>query len=332
MALLFFDTFQYGASVTDSGWDAGGAAPTYGPSGGPFSDRYVNTPNTMQKTLGVNATTLIFGYWFREPAGVILRNWDFKDGATVQCSITQDASGFLVLKNGTGGTTLLTLGPFSLNVWRFIELKIVFGNAGSIEARVDGTVVGSASPVDNTASANNYCNAIAAGNTGDNRHQFAHLYMLDTTGSAPTNNYLGPVKGYILSPTGADTGNYNQWAASVSTRTSCVDEMPTPNDDTDYISDNTAGHKSSFSMADTAAGLGTIFGAAAYYRARRDDAGPHTGRFFFRIAGTDYAAATETFAASYVSYAYLYPTSPATTAAWTTSEIDGLETGVELVT
>lgn len=151
------------------------------------------------------------------------------------------------------------------------------------------------------------------------------------TGSSQ-NDFLGPQRASVLTPTGSDTGTFNQWTASTGTRTGCVDESPTPNDDTDYISDNTAGHQQSFTMTDLPVTPNAINGLSLHGRWRRDDAGPHTARLFLRNSGgTIQNEATESIAATYETKVYQRGLSPFSSGAWTKAEIDGLQAGVELV-
>jgi hypothetical protein len=329
MSLLHFDTCQYSTLAPDVGWDTGSAVGTYTATGGPFNDRYYSNTN-LTKTLGVNAVTLTYGGWFRTTAGGAVNIARFLDGASVQCSLLQEVTtNKLKVLNGTAGTQLgISAAGLTPNVWVFVEWEVTFGNTGSTKVWVDGTLVINVSSVDTTTTANNYGNVITLP-AGLNGAHFGSLYVIDTAGSL-NNARLGPVKGYLLSPT-AD-GTYTAWTPNTGTRWQAVDETPAPNDDTDYISNNTAGNKNSVALANTPAGLGTIHGVAHYTRMRRDDAGPHTGRAGLRVNGTDYPAATETLAASYVGYSYMRETSPDTSAAWTSSELDGTEHYVETVT
>jgi hypothetical protein len=49
-----------------------------------------------------------------------------------------------------------------------------------------------------------------------------------------------------------------------------------------------------------------------------------------RIAGTDYAGSTATINTSYSDSRQIIPQSPATSSAWTTTEIDAAEFGIEV--
>ena len=334
MALLFFDGCQWGASGTnDAGWDAGSGPITYQAGTGPFSDRVISNLGNPVKTFGSNVTTIILGYWWYQNAALAaLSHFDGRDTTNVQFRLAQDATGHLTIRNGTAGTILGTSTTgFSHSVWRWVEWKIPLGNSVTVVCKVDGATEINVSTVDTTTTANAYItNVIAStGNTSGIRYNCIH--MCDTTGSSQ-NDFLGPQRAQLCTPTGSDTGNFNQWTASTSTRTSCVDETPTTNDDTDYVSDSTAGHQQSFTMTDLAVSPGVINGVSLHGRMRRDDAGPRTARLFLRASGgTVQNEATETLAATYVTYTYQRGTSPFTSSAWSESEVNGLEAGAELV-
>ena len=51
----------------------------------------------------------------------------------------------------------------------------------------------------------------------------------------------------------------------------------------------------------------------------------------FRISGTNYEGDTQDLSSGTLQYQKIYDTSPATSSAWSRSEIDALEAGVKLV-
>jgi hypothetical protein len=337
MALLFFDTAQFG-SAPEAGWDAG-SANNRQTSGGPFNDGYTFT-NAMARTLGVNAATVTIGYWWKPQNGVAITHWDLVETATVQCRIAHTASNQLTLRNGTAGTIHITSGTNLNGVWHYVEWKIPLGNSVNVELRIDGgaSVGGltyTASSVDTTTTANNYITSIRDAQGGNsNTQNWSMFHIADATGTGIT-DFIGPTKGYFLGPS-AD-GNYTQWAASAGTRWQAVDDwlaFAGSDSDSTYISDNTVGHKNSVALANTVAGLGTIYGLVHSYNHRRDDAGPHTVRGFLRSSGTDQNGTTQTCGTSYAGWAEFYEFSPFTggSTRWTTAEVDGLESGVEVIT
>lgn len=329
MAWLFGASHRYGAALsTDEGWDSGASTINYTATGGPFNERY-STANTLTRTLGVNAGTLTVGRWIRRTTVGTNAWWEFRDSGSVQCSFAWDASNHFLARNGSAGTIHQTSTyVLPVDTWVFAEVEVVFGNTGSMKMWIDGTQIINATGVDTTTTANNFANQWRSA-TGNSAIHEGALYIIDATGGAPTNTRLGPITAF-LKPPSAD-GSATQYTPSTGSRFQCVDETPTPNDDTDYISDNTAGHKNSVALTANPGGIGTIFGVMHYFRERRDDAGPHTVRAGFRIGGTDYMEATETSPATYLSHTYARGLSPATGVAWTGAELNGAEHVVETV-
>lgn len=331
MTMEFFDTCQMQVNTTlaELGWDVGAGGfvnSTPGPFGG--TDRYMFI-NTLTRTLSGNISRLICGMWVYWGGGTF-NLIDFRDTTNVQVRAAIDSSGNITVRNGTAGTVHLTTSGLTLvsSGWRFVEFDITFGNSGSVEVWMDAVSGGSNGSCDTTTTANAYITNIQFPHGGSGNLRLSHMYFLNTSGSF-NNARLGPVKGYLLNAT-AD-GNYTQWTASTGSRFTCIDEGA-PNDDTDYISDNTVGHKNSIAITNTVAGIGTIYCFRHYWRVRRDDAGPHTGRAFLRVSGADTVEATETIGANYATFSYQRDVPPGGSALWTASEVDGTELGVEVVT
>jgi len=157
---------------------------------------------------------------------------------TVQCSVNINASGYLQLYRGDNGGTLLATAatqPLIANTYSYVELKVVVHpSTGSATLRVDGTSVLTV-PTANTAAGG------SAGwdqvRIGGNSFAIAYpslddYYVLDGSGSAPLNDFLGNVRVDAGYPTGA--GATTGWTPSAGANYACVDEA-TPNGDTDYV-------------------------------------------------------------------------------------------------
>lgn len=333
MALIFFDGCQWGTNPSaDAGYDTGACNYISSPNP-PFGDRFCSS-HAAQKILGSNVGTLIFGFFWKTTTLTAFNHFNLRDGANVQATVKNIVSGGnlqLQIINGSAGAVLgSSTHTFSVDVWRHVEWKIPFGNSVNVICKVDGVEEINVSGVDTTTTANNFITNII-GVAGSSACNFYCLYLLDTTGTSQ-NDFIGPQRASILHPTGSDTGAFNDFAASAGTRTSCVDDPTTPNDDADYVFDNTAGHKQSFTMEDLPVSPAQINGLALYGRWRRDDAGPHTARLFLRESGgTINNEPTESVAATYENKVYMHGISSFTSSPWTKSEIDGLQPGIELV-
>lgn len=118
-------------------------------------------------------------------------------------------------------------------------------------------------------------------------------------------------------------GNYTAWTNDFT----AIDEV---SGGTDTISTTVVGDRESWSVANaTALAAGeAITGVGMSISAIRDASSPQNINMFTRIGATDYDAADRTLAAANTNRQKLWELSPATTAAWTVTEINAAEWGV----
>lgn len=137
-----------------------------------------------------------------------------------------------------------------------------------------------------------------------------------------------PTIGWIAPPEPpAGAGNYSQWTGAFGD----VDE--TVYTDTDIITAATNGLKSSFTFVHPTANSLLNKGVVVAARAKRGSTGPQNLRAFLRIGGTDYNhATTKSLGVGFDSYTWVWEVSPATSVAFTASEIENLEYGFEAIT
>lgn len=271
--------------------------------------------------LPANTQTLIVGCAFSNPT-----NWGgspiiaLRDGGTIQCDLRINGSKQLIATRN--GTTLGTSTSALIdNIWEYLEIKATIDNsAGTFEIRRNGTVVLTLTGLDTQTSANAYATRVSFRNG-----IYDDIYVANTSGSM-NNTYLGDVRAEAIFPTGA--GNSTQFTPSAGSNWQNVDDNP-GDDDTTYNSSATAGQIDTFTMANLTAS-GTIKGVNQYVRHRKDDAGTRTVRSVVRIGTTNYEGPDVGVTTSYVTTLELRETSPATTAAWTVSEVNGLEAGYKV--
>ena len=117
------------------------------------------------------------------------------------------------------------------------------------------------------------------------------------------------------------TGAASDWQAT--------NESP-PDGDTSYISSSTASQKDTMAMTNLSASAVTVYAVVPKLYVRKTDAGARTIEPLFHISGTDYAGTAQGMGTGYGQLYQVYSVSPATSSAWTVSEVNGLELGVEL--
>ena len=300
-----------------------------------------SSPHTIQKILPSSYSTVVvgIGFFMTSASGgspgagshriAILTT--SAGPASPVATIGTDASGRLTVSNSAGVVATGTV-VIALDTWYYIEVKIVVGSSGSCELHLNGISGEIASTTANFGTTNVAQIAFVEPNNNASDLFLDDLYLLDTTGSAPQNDFLGDVTVETLYPN-AD-GTHQDWAPSTAgSHFSNVNESSGtyPDGDTTYVSDVTPGAIDTYTVGALAALTGTVFGVATNLYARKDDAAARTIAPVIREAGTDYVGATTVgLTTSYLFYRQLYPLDPAG-AAWTIASVNGSEYGVKEV-
>lgn len=351
MALLFFDGFETAKDgVTYQGAEGLEGLVT---ATNAFGDAingtvYPRTGNFMikcnsasgvyiYKNLSSPIQTIIAGVAWNPFVNTISTNGllSFYDSiaGSVQIVVRTAADGKIYVYRGNGAALLAESTTVCVqNTWYYIEVKVKIDNsAGEVYLYVNGVLEDSDTGIDTQNTANATVDRVTIGYDGGvsalDDSVFDDWYIADTTGSAPTNDVLLCPKVTPLFPDGA--GNYTQWTPSTGSNYACVDEYPA-NNDTDYVSDDTAAQKDSYTFGNIATNV-TIFGVECCIKARKDDATARTVRPITRISSTDYNGDTKTMGENYLHFYHLWAESPATASAWTPTELNGAEFGVEVV-
>jgi hypothetical protein len=349
MALLFMDGFDHysapGGGNTPSKWDGydqygagggtaagsgriGGNAMTVG-NGGKPNGFYRDYPNTTTMIVGVGVYFPSVPSTYSGGGGVNMLM--LRDVGTTQVYLSVNGSNKFVVYRGDG--TLLGTGTATLAAatWYYVELKVLFSDTvGTVDLRVNGNSDISETGKDTKQSANAYCNRVYFGSPGPNDSHYVLIddhYVCDTTG-AVNNDFLGDVRVETLRPSGA--GTTTDWTPSAGSNYQNVDDT-TPNGDTDYNKSKTAGAIDTYAMGDLATASGTVYGVQYLEYVRKDNAGSRTAAPVARIGGTDYAGTTQSVGDTYAYLREVKETSPATSSAWTVSEINGMEYGIKEV-
>jgi archaellin len=281
-----------------------------------------------------NHQTLVFGcalysFSFLGPGYAAGGTFRVNDGATRQCTIAIQSDGSITAHRGVadGGTLLGTasvrMKPYQ---WEYLEAKFTVDNsAGVIEIRLNNTTILNLTSQDTQITANAYGNRVYLSGTQITCYH-DDWYVLDDQGSQ-NNNFLGDVRVDTLWPSGA--GNYAQWTPSAGNNYENVDDA-TPDDDSTYNDGDTNGDKDSFALDDLASPSGTVHAVQHVTYGKKTDAGG-TGKYkpLYRISAADYNGNEITPGGSYWFETDIEELSPATASAWTVSEINGMEAGVE---
>lgn len=229
--------------------------------------------------------------------------------------------------SGASITKVATGSALSLNTWYYIDvLFTIDGSSGVITVLLDG-VQDSTFSGDTAGSAPNSIRAVALSNP-------------DATSYTPYNGVAGYYDDFLiasdarvgrcsvelLSPDGA--GNSTDLTPSAGDNYAAVDEVP-PDDDTTYVSGSSVDDHDTYTLSDTTI-VGTVAAVQWFARAKLADAGDGNIARVVRISSTDYTGDDLGLDTSYAYKTDLMNTSPATSSAWTTGELDGTEAGPKI--
>lgn len=337
MVLLMFDGFESAPTVRPNIVCSAGFLAVTGRDGVGRGLRAGNN-NAMVVNLPTPVTQLIMGVgvkWSASHTGASNGSIMFRTntGATEQCRLHVSGTNFLELKS-SGGTVLATsVIPFVIGAWHYLEVKLTVADSGGIFiCKVDGvehinftgdTKSGGAVP---TTIDQLYFQVPTSGNATE----IDDLVIMDATGSAPYNDFIGErmVKGKrpagngvssdLLGSDGDSTDNYL-----------LVDDDPV--NTTDYVASSTSGDKDFYALS-ASTGLASVDAVQATAYAVKSDSGTKSIKTILRSAGgTEDASADLALSTTWVSlYGAFAPLDP-TGAAWTPSNVNSIQAGVEVV-
>lgn len=289
-------------------------------SGGQAID--VILDNEVTKNLPSSYTTLVAGAAIQvtELESNFMSLWA---GSAI---VTIGISGGKLVVTDTAARTFVGTTPVPIGSWFYVEIKITVGTSGTFELHLNGAVE-IASTTANFGTAPISAIRFQYEKLGGGSTYVDDVYVLDTTGAAPNNDFLGDVAVRTLYPD-AD-GTYSQWAASPSgAHYDDVGEAVFDGDGS-FIYDSTPGDKDSFTLG--ALPVSTVYAAQLNLGARKGDAGS-TRQIepLIRQSAVDHVGPTWTLSAAYLFYSWLLNQDPAGTD-WTGATVNADEYGVELV-
>lgn len=336
MALRFVDGFDsYLSADAGKKWTVvssiTGIDPLYSRPGSAGKGMRLSSVNAEHLRILLTAqATWIIGLAIRFNSSVTASKtlFTFRDSANAeQCSVRVNASNQLTMTRG--GTVLgspATL-PLQPDIWYYIEAKVTIGNSGSFDIHVDGVSVISGSGDTQTHASETTASSISVATTDLGSSQdIDDLYICDGSGGV-NDTFLGPIRIATIRPNAA--GNSTQWAtAGFGENWANVSDEAADGDSTFNMS-STAAQKDLFALEDLPSG--SIKGVMVTMWARQDAGATRTIRPVWRISSTNYTGTSVTTSGTYAAKMQCYDTSPATSSAWTQSELNGAELGYELV-
>lgn len=246
---------------------------------------------TVTKNLQVSIPTITEGFAFMTqglPASgwAILKNW--LDAGTVQVSLQVNSLGQLqFFRGGVGGTNPLGLasaqGTVVANQYAFLQPQITFSTVGGqVQLLVNSSAIPvlSATGLNTAPSGNSWVNQtqfIASGFLGGGLNEYYDdWYMLDMTGAAPFNTFLGNGRTFLSAPTSdSATAGLNAWAFTTPNGSDFANFAQIPPNTADYNSSGTVGQRASCRFP-ALPSTSRVFFFNAWESDELDAAGPRT--------------------------------------------------------
>jgi hypothetical protein len=356
MALLFMDSFDhYATADLQAKWTANVLGSQFVnsilASGRRGSGCFRIAPNGVQssstitylnKTLApVDPTTCIIGVAFAISSATVpgtlgLPVATVRDGSTTQLTLRLNNNLTLSVLRGSPSGTLLgtTASAISAGSFAYLEWKVVIHpTAGTVDLRINGVSALSLTTQNTRNTANNSWNNITLGppdsvgsiwGTIAGTVDWDDLYVLDGSGSAPLNGFLGDVRVDARYPTAA--GATTAWTPSTGANWAAVDDAA-PNADTDYTASSTVGQTDTFTTQDAPVVGATIYGVQHCLNLKKMDAGVCAVAPVVRHSGVDYPGADLVPSTAYVYGLQIAAVNPGTGVAWTEAGFNAAEFG-----
>ncbi len=323
MALILMDGFDHYGKVeaAEKFWNGTifGMVPGRG-FGGQAMNVIIN--NQVFKQLPASYTTLVAGAALKLNAtfgGVLMQ---LANSGTAVASVGI-SSNRLVLYDALGNVVATGTTIVPLETWFYVELKVTKGSSGTAEVHLNGGAeIASTTGNYGTSNINEiiFMNQQLGGDTSVD-----DVYIADTTGSAPQNDFLGDVRVETLYPL-AD-GSYTDWTPKVAGPHYQMVNETLIDGDGSFNYDATPGDKDSYILETF---IGTIYGAQLNIGARKGDASVRQIAPLILQSGTDYLDATRTLSADYVFYSWILDKDPSG-ADWLAATINADEFGQSLI-
>jgi hypothetical protein len=168
--------------------------------------------------------------------------------------------------------------------------------------------------------------SLVAAGTGEMR--IDDVYVTNGAGAVNT-GFLGDIAVETLFPDG--NGSSSQWVGSDgnSVDNYLLVEEPTPST-TDYVQSNVAGNRDLYASSSLVRAAGTIYGVQTTAYAQSSDSGPVSLNNLAKSGATVGVGPARALVTTWLPKSSVFELNPDTAAAWTVSEVNGAEFGMEV--
>jgi hypothetical protein len=259
--------------------------------------------------------------------------WNVNSGS-YQCSLRLNSTGTLSLLAVAGLPVATSRAVLTANAWNYIEAAIVVDSAtGSIHFRINGQDDAVSGGLNTRSTLDiGVDQAILRGSTPANGI-VDDYYLAD--------QFLGPIKILCLAPSGV--GAHSDWGAfqggtpATGAHYTYVDDGNAQDGDATTVISTGAATYETYRFPSVSGGISdfTVLAVAVSFVGRSMTS---SGALYtvpiapvVRAGGQDYDGTTRSVSGGYAHYTQIYETDPATSAAWTPSQVDAAEFGVKRV-
>lgn len=231
-----------------------------------------------------------------------------------------------------GGTLLGTSSGAGLTTgtWYYLEFKVVIDNTtGTIDIKVDGSDVLNLTGQDTQVGTPQNVVSFSLTSSGATPRYFWYddWYICDLTGSA-NNDFLGDHRVDLIVPNAA--GDSTQWTPDAGNNYDRVNDNP-PDEDTTYVESGTSAQRDLYNYQSTP-GLSAVKGVQLNTVVRETDAEIFSLKHVAKSSTTTDVGSAQVVGsgASWVNIYKIYEENPHTSAAWTDSELNSVQFGIEV--
>ena len=222
------------------------------------------------------------------------------------------------------------------DTWYFIEVQATIAASGSVIVRVNNIELLNLSGVNTIGGGAGGTGVTALRGVGFNcgsneTWMLDDVYVLDDTGPAPWNTFLGDCRVEYLRPRAAGgSQTFPVVVGSSGSHWRAVDDNAVPDEDVSYVEADAPGQTDTNLYQPTGLPAGQpIFGAQLSLHARKSEIGP---RVISPVVNG--VAGPAQYSPSMTTYSYhhtMYPVNPATGNPWTVAEINAIDAGATVV-
>jgi hypothetical protein len=255
----------------------------------------------------------------------------------VYCTV---GAGTIAIFRGDPTLTSVQLGSPVTNAipssgWAYVELRVTLatGTGGSVQVRVNGISVATVSAVNTSNDGTTGVSGIMLGTTNTTNTSsgftaaFDDVYAVDSTGTAPLNTFLGPVRVVMQYPTANVATNFSGLSGNPNWQN--VSETSMDGDSTYNYSTRSGAYDTftSGAFASSSAVLALKVVAAGHI----DDAGMRGVQTYLQSGPVNAGGTTVNLTGSLRYFSDTYINDPATNARWSTPAVNAVQFGYRIV-